>query len=42
MTDSRSTRISTNDQISFLFMAEQYSTAYKNHIYFTIYPSLDI
>ena len=42
MTDSKSTRISTNDQISFLFMAEQYSFVYKNHIFFIIHPSLDI
>ena len=40
MTDSRSTYSTTNNSISFLFMAEQYSIVYKYHIFF-IHSSVD-
>ena len=34
VTDSRSIHVSTNDPISFLFMAEYYSIVYMYHIFF--------
>ena len=38
MTDSRSIHISTNDPISFLYMAEKYSIVHMYHIFFTHSP----
>ena len=40
MTVSRSIHASTNDPISFLFMAEQYSIVYMYHVFF-IHSSVD-
>ena len=35
MTDSGSVHIPTNDPILFLFVAEQYSTVYMYHVFFS-------
>ena len=40
MTDSRSIHLITNNSISFLFMAEEYSIVYMCHIFF-IHSSVD-
>ena len=40
MTESRSIHLTTNNSISFLFMAEQYSVVYMCHIFF-IHSSVD-
>ena len=40
MTDLRSIHVSTNDPVSFLFMAESYFIVYMYHIFF-IYSSVD-
>ena len=42
MTVSRPIYISTNDPVSFLFVAEYYSIVYLYHIFFSIHLSLDI
>ena len=36
MTDSRSIHLTTNNSISFLFMADQYSIVYMCHIFFIL------
>ena len=40
MTGSRSIHLTTNNSISFLYMAEQYSIVYMCHIFF-IHSSVD-
>ena len=40
MTDSRPIHLTTNNSISFLFMAEKYSIVYMCHIFF-IHSSVD-